>query len=194
MIKRVITIFVLLFVFTSNQVFAHTALKESSPSDGQVVKEPLQEISLVYETKIEQTSKFEVMNSNGESVSFESFIIEEDLMKGSFSQSLENGSYKVVWKIVGADGHIIDGGFSFTVDAPVEETPAEDKTENQTDNIKEENIEKNVDNQKEDVKVEEPKTNQESEQTMPNYLIPTIVFILLIIGAGLFWWLVRRKK
>lgn len=190
MFKRVITLIVLLLALTSNQVFAHTALKESSPNDGQVVKEPLQEISLVYETKIEQTSKFEVINSNGESVSFENFIVEEDLMKGSFSQPLENGSYNVVWKIVGADGHIIDGGFSFTVDAPVEETQTEEQTDNQT----EENIEQIVDSQKEDAKVEEPRANQESEQTMPNYLIPTIVIILLITGAGLFWWLVRRKK
>jgi copper resistance protein C len=190
MIKRVITIFVLLLAMTSNHVFAHSTLKESSPKDGQVVKDPLQEITLVYETKIEQTSKFEVTYSDGESLNFENFIIEGDLMKGSFSQPLENGSYNVVWKIVGADGHIVDGEFSFTVDAPVEESPNEETID---ENI-EGNLEQNIDNQNEPVHVEEPKNIQETEQTIPNYVIPAISITLLLMGAGLFWLLVWRKK
>jgi copper resistance protein C len=188
--KIVITIIVLLLAMTSNHVFAHSALKESSPKDGQVIKDPLQEITLVYETKIEQTSKFDVTYSNGESVSFENLIIEDDFMKGSFSQPLENGSYNVVWKIVGEDGHIIDGEFSFTVDAPVEEFPNEE----QIDEPNDENIEQDVDNQNEHVNVEEPKNIQETEQRTPNYVIPSISIILLLMGAGLFWLLVWRKK
>ena len=45
MFKRVITFIVLLLGFTSNQVFAHSTLTESSPKDGQVVTDPLQEIT-----------------------------------------------------------------------------------------------------------------------------------------------------
>lgn len=185
-LKRVIPIIVFLLALTANQVFAHTALKESTPKDGDVVTEPLLEITLDYETKIEQTSTFEVFDSNGGSVSFDDFIIEEDSMKGSFPEPLHNGIYNVVWKIVGADGHIIDGEFSFTVAAPVEETPKEEQTE--------ENIEQDVNNQNENVKADEPKNIQETERTLPTYLIPSIAIILLLIGAGLFWWLVRRKK
>lgn len=135
MIKKIISLAVIILMLVSNQVFAHTNLKDSTPKDGEIVLEPLQEITLSFETKIEQTSKFEVFNSKSESVNVENLTIEEDLMKGSFSQPLENGDYKVVWKIVGADGHIIDGEYSFTMNAPVEDLPEETEEDtNQLDN------------------------------------------------------------
>ena len=35
------------------------------------------------------------------------------------------------WKIIGADGHPIEGEFSFSVDVPVTEAPAEEQVETQ---------------------------------------------------------------
>ena len=44
---------------------------------------------------------------------------------------LENGKYKVEWKIIGADGHPINGEFSFSVNMPDTETPTEEQIEPQ---------------------------------------------------------------
>ena len=92
---------------------AHTSLQESSPKDGEIVTEPIQELRLVFGTKVEQTSKIRVANSEGESITLGNLVVEEDEMWATFLQPLENGNYDVKWTIVGADGHPIEGAFSF---------------------------------------------------------------------------------
>lgn len=191
MIKKIFFLSAILLLLVSNQVFAHTNLKDSTPKDGEIVSEPLQEITLSFETKIEQTSKFEVFSSKGKSVNVENLTIEEDLMKGSFSQPLENGDYKVVWKIVGADGHIIGGEYSFTMNAPVEDLPEETEEDtNQVDNSQDAQNEEDAGES-----IEEPVNDRtETEQSLPTYVIPTIVGVLALVGIGFLWWLLRRKK
>lgn len=193
MIKKVISLVAILFVLVSNQVFAHTALKDSTPKEGDIVSEPLQEITLSFETKIEQTSTFEVLNTNGESVDLEKLTIEEDIMKGSFSQPLENGDYKVIWKIVGADGHIIEGEYSFSMDTPVEETPQELETEEDTSQVDNNQEEQNEEDAAEPIE-ESVNESAEKDQSLPTFVIPTIVGVLALIGVGFLWWLLRRKK
>ena len=105
----------------SNQAFAHTSLEDSTPKDGEVITEPIQELTLLFETKVEETSSINVLNSNGESVALGNFVIEDGEMWATFLQPLENGDYKVEWKIIGVDGHPINGEFSFSVNVPVTE-------------------------------------------------------------------------
>lgn len=186
MIKKILLMFAILFVVLTNQAFAHTGLESSSPNDGEIVNEPLQQITLQFATKIEQTSTVDVSNSNGEQVSLGNFVIEDKEIWATFLQPLKNDIYKVSWKIVGEDGHPIEGEFYFTVDTPVEETPKEEQT------IENSNQSKKVQNeQKEDESLSEPK--KEEEQNLPTYLIPLIVVVLFLVGMGLLWWLLRRK-
>ena len=110
-------IFVLAFV---NSALAHTGLETSSPQDGEVIKEELREISLTFETKIEQGSTFELKNSNGNSIVVDEIVLNENKMVGNFSNPLENGEYQVNWNIIGADGHPIEGEFSFSVEVPLQ--------------------------------------------------------------------------
>ncbi|CAK6471638.1 hypothetical protein BFRIG_01361 [Peribacillus frigoritolerans] len=185
MTKKFSVIFLILFFLLSNQAFAHTSLKDSTPKDGEVIAEPVQEVTLIFGTKVEQTSKLNVLNSNGESIPLGNFVIEADEMWATFLQPLENGDYKVNWTIIGEDGHPIDGHFSFTVNVPMAETPSKEK---------EKEKEKEPEQVKEKEEVITP-SKQESEQNkMPSYVIPLTIGVLLFIVIGSFLWLMRRKK
>ncbi|TVX77178.1 hypothetical protein FQP34_22405 [Peribacillus simplex] len=180
MTKKVSVIFLILFFLLSNQAFAHTSLKDSTPKDGEVIAEPIQEVTLIFGTKVEQTSKINVLNSNGESIPLGNFVIEADEMWATFLQPLENGDYKVNWTIIGEDGHPIDGHFSFTVNVPMAETPSKEQ-ENEPAQVKEKEV--------------ITPSKQESEQNkMPSYVIPLTIGVLLFIVIGSFLWLMRRKK
>jgi methionine-rich copper-binding protein CopC len=186
MIKKVSFLSLIVFVISANQALAHTSLQESTPNDGEVVTEPIQELSLIFGTKVEQVSRVDVANSDGESIALGNFLIEEDEMWANFLQSLENGNYAVEWSIVGADGHPIEGAFSFSVDVPI----GEDLDKNLVETEKEE-PKQVADNQ-------ESSTNQSKQEVeqinVPSYVIPTITSILFVIVAGSVFWLMRRKK
>lgn len=188
MIKKVITSFVIFFFLLSNQTFAHTGLEDSTPKDGEVIKEPIQQITLSFATKVEQTSTIEILNSDGESVNLGNFVIEDSEIWATFLQPLENDNYKVIWKIVGTDGHPINGDFSFTVEAP-EEPQKNEQTEEDTNQT-----EGSPKQQNEDKAINETeKEGSQTEQKFPAYLIPSIVVVLAIVGVGFLWWVLRRK-
>ena len=54
-----------------------------------------------------------------------------NMMFGSVPTDLENGSYTISWKIIGADGHPIEGEVPFSVEiaAPAAEEPEEEPAE-----------------------------------------------------------------
>ncbi|MCK2016343.1 copper resistance CopC family protein [Peribacillus frigoritolerans] len=181
MIKKVSLLFLLLFILFSKQALAHTSLEDSTPKDGEVMTEPVRELTLIFGTKVEQNSRISVSNSNGEPVKLGNFVIEEEEMWATFFQPLKNGNYKVDWKIIGADGHPIEGTFSFSVDVP------NDKASVET----EEGEPKQEDNQENTNK----KPKREVQQSnVPSYIIPSIIGALFVIVAGSFLWLMRRKK
>jgi len=171
-----------MFVFTTSAL-AHTGLETSSPENGEVVTEEMREITLTYEGKIEQGGTLEVSNSNGQAIPVEDVSIADTQMTGTFTNALENGDYTVVWNIIGADGHPIEGEFSFTVDVPVSEIAVENEDEANSQDVNQD--ETPLEN------VEDTKTNEQSQ--LPSYLIPVIVIVLIAIIVGIFVGL-RRKK
>jgi copper resistance protein C len=183
MLKRVILLLLFIFVFVfSNQALAHTSLLESSPKDDEIVTEPIQELSLIYGTKVEQTSKIRVANSEGESITLGNLVVEEDEMWATFLQPLENGNYDVKWTIVGADGHPIEGAFSFSVDVSIDGKMAE---------TEEEDLKKVENNHESSTKQSKPEIKQSN---LPSYVIPSITGVLFIIVVGSILWLIRRKR
>ena len=189
MTKKVVLFLLFIFVLFSNQAFAHTSLEDSTPKDGEVITEPIQELTLLFETKVEETSSINVLNSNGESVALGNFVIEDGEMWATFLQPLENGDYKVEWKIIGADGHPIEGEFSFSVNVPVTEAPAEEQIEPQEETQPQPNVE-----EKEVDTVNEAKDEEIQQNKMPSYIIPTIIGILIVIVVGSFLLIMKRKK
>ncbi|MEV5117016.1 copper resistance CopC family protein [Peribacillus frigoritolerans] len=183
MIKKV-SLLLLLFILFSKQALAHTSLEDSTPKDGEVMTEPVRELTLIFGTKVEQNSRISVSNSNGEPVKLGNFVIEEEEMWATFLQPLKNGNYKVDWEIIGADGHPIEGKFSFSVVVPNDKATVESKSET------EEGEPKQVEDSK-----SSNKTKQEVQQSnVPSYIIPSIIVVLFVVVTGSSLWLLRRKK
>jgi copper resistance protein C len=188
MAKKVSLLFLLLFTLFSNQALAHTGLKDSTPKDGELITDQMQELTLIFQTKVEQTSKIIVLNSKGKPVPLGNFVIEGNEMWATFLQPLENGDYKVDWKIIGADGHPIEGQFSFSVNVPGDESSIDKEEES----VQEE-PEKTGENQESTTTPPEQKVKVK-QSNIPSYVIPSIVGVLFLIAAGSFFWLIRRKK
>ncbi|WP_368974139.1 copper resistance protein CopC [Caldifermentibacillus hisashii] len=183
--KRLLILLVFVFSLSSNQVLAHTSLEDSTPKDGQVITEPIQELILIFGTKIEQSSNLKVSSLNGDSVELQDIVIEHDTMKASLAEPLQNGSYQVDWQIIGADGHPIQGFISFSVDMPSNEQLDDEFMENE-EKLK----------QVEEVPKPTPKQQKrEVEQNnIPSYVIPIITGLLFVIVVFSFIWLMRRGK
>lgn len=167
-----------MFAFT-NSAFAHTGLESSNPENGAVITEELNEITLTFEGKLEQSSTFELKTSTGESIPVENIAVNEVRLTGSLPNTLENGNYEVVWSIVGADGHPIEGSIPFTVEVATVETSVEDEV------VVEETS-------TEEVTTTEQVKDSEEVQSSSN-MIPVVVIALIVIIGGVFFWL-RRKK
>lgn len=175
---------VLLFSFLfSAQVKAHTPIEDSNPRDGEVITEELHEVSLIFGTKIEQTSKFDVLNSNGEMIEQANFTLQDNAMKASFYEPLENGSYQVKWSIIGEDGHPIEGIIAFTVDQATTELQNEEVDETESKQQENDNIVTTTN---------EPNNN--NEVNTPSYLLPFIIGLLALIAIVSTFVLLRRKK
>ncbi len=160
---------------------AHTGLKSSSPADGDIVKEELKEITLQFETKVENLSTMKVVKDDGEEIELDSVKIKEKSMSGMLPRSLENGSYKIQWKIIGTDGHPIDGEIPFNVQVEQKEkvdSPVENETE--TDSDKQKDEEKGL----------------TKENTKKDEGLSPIFFIIIgfVIGTIVFFFRIKKMK
>ncbi|WP_147535971.1 copper resistance CopC family protein [Bacillus marasmi] len=185
-----ILLFTLMFYLTFiNSALAHTGLESSVPQNGDIIKEELKQITMTFETKVEQGSIFELQTSIGEPVIVENIALSENQMVGTFSSPLKNGVYLVNWKIIGADGHPIEGEFSFSVDMPVSEAPVEDQVEPQEEaQPQPKGEDKKIDS------VNETETEEIQQNKIPSYVIPVILGILLVIVVGSFLFILKRKR
>ena len=136
---RKIFALVILFVSISFPAFGHSSLVSSTPAKDAVLTEFPSEISLTFNESLleignENPNKVEVVNSMGDVLSGASKV--SGPVVSVPVQITGNDEYRVSYRVVSADGHVIEGDYSFTVEseiatavpisAPIEETPAED--------------------------------------------------------------------
>ncbi|CAM4421660.1 copper resistance CopC family protein [Paenibacillus tarimensis] len=107
---------------------AHTGLKSSVPASGETVQTELSTIEMVFNTKIEDLSSFDLLSEDNEKVPLQEVSVEGTVMTGTLNEALPSGSYKIEWKIVGEDGHPIKGEIPFSVQ--LLEAEGFDNTEN----------------------------------------------------------------
>lgn len=100
---------------------AHTALTASNPAQGEVLTEVPQELELTFGTKIEEGSSLTLTGPSAE-VELDTVLVEKNVMKGVISDQLENGQYIISWKIIGEDGHPIEGEIAFGLNVASEES------------------------------------------------------------------------
>lgn len=191
MMKKWILIMFVFLLLSPGNVVAHTKIESSNPENGATVTDELTEITLTFGTKIEQGSRFELKGEDGVAINLQEISVEENTLLGTLAEPLENGQYQVNWNIIGADGHIMDGEFAFTVDREVsEESPADEENQDGQASITEED---EVSITKEDA----PKTSVDTEgvaEESPSYVIPVIIGLIVIVLIAIMIVMSKRKK
>ncbi len=190
MYKKISLILSMLVILFGTNVFAHSHLEESFPKKGEMVTEPLKEITLTYETNIEQASTFTLKDANGNPIPVSSIAVEGNKLVGKLDDKLANGSYTINWKIIGADGHILEGEIPFSIQL------ADDQTvEDPQEEVVPSEDEKKEDEGKNTKATDNPDTNEKTEEsTFNNYIIPVSIGVLLIIIGIASYWLFKRRK
>ena len=203
MFNKISLITALLFFLLGTNVFAHSHLEDSSPKDGAVLTESLKEITLTFETNLEPTSTFTLADANRATIALP-VEIKGDQLVGVLPEDLANGSYSIHWKIIGTDGHPLEGDLSFTVQLPdtssttAQVSSADSATEKDEQTLTEEakptntvSSFKSTDGKEQAASV--PTTASPSEPSFKDYVIPFSVAFIIIVGLGSYWLIFRRK-
>ncbi|MGM0903629.1 MAG: copper resistance CopC family protein [Bacillota bacterium] len=182
-IFTIVTAF-LLAMTISTSAFAHSHLTGTNPADGDVFTEPLTEIVLEFEGQIEQGSFIDVTTTDGQAVEVQDLIIGEGTLTGTLAEPLANAEYQVNWSIISADGHPLEGEFSFAVNSATSE-PTEEETVEPSEGP--DSAEQTPEDR------EEATSADEAEEESSSVSLLFIVLIVVIVAGGVFF-LTKRKK
>ncbi|MFC0189417.1 copper resistance protein CopC [Fictibacillus aquaticus] len=175
--KKIILLCVMALLMNVQSVSAHSKLESSAPTEGETITGDVPEITLTFNTSIEELSSFTVVKDDGSDVPVENAAVSGSTLTGTVPKDLENGSYKINFKIVGEDSHVVEGTTSFTVkrEEPVqEEQPApevkkEEKKKNETAEAK----------------------STETEKENKSYVVPALIAAAAAVIA---YSIIRRKN
>lgn len=182
--KKILLLTLFILLLSSAAVSAHTALEASSPSDGEVMTEEPREIILEFNTPLEEASSFTVENAEGEEIPF-GITLEEQKMTGAPGAAMADGEYTVNWKIIGADGHPIEGAYAFTVKKDEEPVPMEENDE-KADSVSE-------DSEQETAPLFEEQLREPEESSSAPYVMVIVLIVLAAIAAGTLLWAAQRR-
>ncbi|MEC1522392.1 copper resistance protein CopC [Neobacillus niacini] len=185
----------LFFIFGAN-VFAHSHLEDSTPKNGEIVSESLKAITLTFETALEPTSSFTLLNEKNDSIPLSTVTISGNQLVANVEGNLVNGAYTIHWKIIGEDGHPLEGDIPFTTELPINAaSPEQSETQSSvadattaevtsaavTDTV----LKDQAAGVKEDA-LNEPK--------IMNYVLPAIIGLIIVLGFASYWLIFRRKQ
>ncbi|WP_231638546.1 copper resistance CopC family protein [Paenibacillus sp. JCM 10914] len=129
-----LTLGLLLVLVFPTVTSAHSKLETSIPAADSKLTESVSEVSLSFNENIDETlSTLKVLDQEGTEVEVSSVQVEGQTLSGTLASPLSSGAYTVEWKIVGGDGHPVDGTYAFEVDAPDLAPDAADPEEPVTD-------------------------------------------------------------
>ncbi|MBT2569298.1 copper resistance CopC family protein [Planococcus sp. ISL-110] len=174
-------IFVILFLILllPFSVQAHTTLLSSTPAEGENVTQALKKVELIFGTKIEEGSTMTI-EGESESYEFDNITLAEDSMVGDFSAALDNGSYRILWNIIGEDGHPIEGEIAFGASIEAEEEVVAAPTEE----AEEEPV----------TAVEEAATAEVQTESDSNLLVTMLlVLVAVLVIFGIYKVLMKKK-
>lgn len=174
---------ILLAMSISTSALAHSHISGTNPADGEVVTEPLQEITLEFDGGIEQGSFIDLTTTSGEEIVVQDIIVGDGVLTGTLVEPLQNDVYLVNWSVISADGHPLEGEFSFTVEVPVSEIEEEVIEE---PSVTEDAAEETTENQETEAAADDVEEESSSSTT--------VIIILLVVVAGAIFFLTKRKK
>ncbi|EFU41208.1 copper resistance protein CopC [Paenibacillus vortex V453] len=121
-----LTLGLLLVLVFPTATWAHSKLETSTPAADAKLTESVKEVSLTFNENIDENlSTVKIKNAQGESVEVSEVKVTQSTLLGTLAAPLPSGSYTVEWKIVGGDGHPVDGTYAFEVEVPEAETAPE---------------------------------------------------------------------
>ena len=175
---------------------AHSTLEASTPAEGAVITEPLEQIALDFSANIEQGSTM-TLSVDGTAVDFSEVAVMDDQLIGTPAEELEDGSYVVDYEVLSEDGHPIEGSLAFELQAGEEEAVSEEsdeaaaaEEEPAADEAEAEESEQTEASDMEQASSGEPEAPSEDAGSSLTLIIAGIAIILLI-GAVV---LMRRKR
>lgn len=199
-----LTLGLLLVLVFPTATWAHSKLESSTPAADAKITESVKEVNLSFNENIDENlSTLKVKNAQGEAVEVSEVKVNQNTMAGTLAGPLPSGSYTVEWKIVGGDGHPVDGTYAFEVDAPegeaapetstdTEETPADTGStpdETTADDTAADNADPSTD------------TNQQAENTPANdtsegngSTVWIVIIVIVAVVAGYFGIKASRKR
>ena len=190
MLKKCIFLLIFLFVLPT-VAFAHTGIKNSTPSEGETVQQEVNEIVLNFEAAVEPSAGIDVTNSKGEKLPI-SVTVNGKMVKGTFNSPLPDDSYEVKWKITADDGDIIQGNYSFTVELPA---PVATK---QPEQSAQETVKPSPAPSESITPLPNPntekKTDSNSNSGVTTNIIAVIALFVIVVALGLLFILRRRRK
>lgn len=195
MLNKIALLSTLLFFIFGANVFAHSQLEESTPKNGENVTQSLKAITLTFETALEPTSSFTLMDGNNASIPLTTVSISGNQLIANVEDDLTNGAYTIHWKIIGEDGHPLEGDIPFTMQLPENAAPPEKSvTEPSTTDVTTAETTSAVDT--ETVMKEQATEVKETalvEPSIMNYVLPAIIGMIMVLGFGSYWLIFRRK-
>lgn len=111
--KRLMTT-ILLAAALSSPAFAHTKLKASVPADGSTVEAAPTAFTLSFSEPARLTA-LSVQKDGGAEQKITALPATASAEASIPAPKLENGHYTLSYRLVGADGHVINGKVGFTV-------------------------------------------------------------------------------
>ena len=169
-------VFLLTVVFQlPSFAFAHSELESATPAEGEKVTTDLETVVLTFSTKIESLSTIKLKNDNKEIPLQVS--VEDDQMIGKMNVPLENGNYTVEYKVIGADSHVIEGNYTFSVERPEQAQQEEGQEEKQQD----------------DAEQALPEADKKDQPNNPRYFAPLTIGLVILIAIVSFF-AFRRKR
>lgn len=191
--KKLLIFMFCLFMFVPSVVLAHTSLSSSNPTEGQVVTENLEQITLDFATTIEELSTMELVR-DGNKVALGEIKVENKQLIGRISDPLDNGFYIIQWKIVGEDGHPIKGEINFSVQTDQNQSETNPVTPEENQVTQDQNSQSN---QTEQNSVEQNSARDTVEQTenksSSNTLIIAVILVV-IFGIVLLMFTGKKKR
>ncbi|CAN2176193.1 CopC domain containing protein [Candidatus Nanopelagicaceae bacterium] len=130
-----------LALFSSPTVFAHSALVSSNPAANSSIEEMPPVVEMTFnqrplELKSGDANFIRVIDPDGNQISFETSI-EGTTLTSPVSPSRQagdgfiNGKYRVEYRFVSPDGHVIESDFSFNLSTTAVTQPAKDVDDDQ---------------------------------------------------------------
>ena len=119
--RRIIALAGAIFLaFLASPVSAHTVLVNSIPQSESVINSLPPEVTITFAEEliaIGDSNSIKVFDSTNNDVSLGEVLVAGPTLSKALETSEKAGEYKVEYRAVAADGHVIKGEFTFTVEA-----------------------------------------------------------------------------